>query len=69
MIEQILFAYGLPTKAMIYSPDGDTDFFNTLASYAFIPCLYYVLQISIDLMKENDFKFFLKVQEAYNIAP
>ena len=52
------------TKAMVCSPDGDTGFFDivsevlirdTLASYLFINSLDYVLQTSIDLMKENDF--------------
>ena len=60
-MEQILLAYGLPketataimmlykdTKAMVRSPDGDTDFFDiatgvlqgdTLAPYIFIICL------------------------------
>ena len=49
----------------ICSPAGDTDYFDivaavlqtdTLASYLFIICLDYVLRMSIDLMKENDFK-------------
>ena len=52
------------TKAMVCSPDGDIDFFDifagilqrdTLTSYLFIICLDYVLQSSIDLMKENDY--------------
>ena len=52
------------TKAMVCSPDGDTDIFNiitrvleadTLAPYLFILCLDYVHQIPIDLMKENGF--------------
>ena len=47
---------------MICSPDGDTDFFHivtgvlqkiTLMPYLFIICLYYVLWMLIDLMKEN----------------
>ena len=51
-------------KAMVYSPEGDTDFFNlvvrilqgdTLAPYLFIRCLDYVLQTSIGLIKENGF--------------
>ena len=54
------------TKAMVCSPDGDIDFFDivtrvlqgdTLASFLFIICLDYILQISIDLMKENGFTF------------
>ena len=45
-------------------PDGDTDFFDivtdvlqggALASHLFIICLDYVLQMSLDLMKENGF--------------
>ena len=49
---------------MVVSPDGDTDFFdivvevlqgNTLAPYLFVLCLDYVLQTSIDLIKENGF--------------
>ena len=49
------------TKAMVHLPDGDTDFFDivtgvlqgdTLASHLFILCLDYVLQTSIDLIKE-----------------
>ena len=69
-MKQILLAYGLPketvtaimmlynnTKAMVYSPDGDTVCFDiiagvlqgdTLAPYMFIICLDYVLQTSID---------------------
>ena len=46
------------------SPDGDTYFFDivagvlrgdTLARYLFIICQDYILQTSIDFMKENDF--------------
>jgi len=76
-MEQILLAYGLPketvaaimmlykdTKAMVRSPDGDTDFFgiaagvlqgDTLAPYIFIICLDYVLRTSLDTMKEKGF--------------
>ena len=52
------------TKVKVCSLDGDTDFFvivtsvlqgDKLAPYLFIICLYYVLQISVDLMKENGF--------------
>ena len=52
------------TKVKVYSPDRDTDNFDivvgvpqgdTLAPYLFIICLDYVLQTSIDLMKENGF--------------
>ena len=54
------------TKAMVYSTNGDTDFFdivigvlqrNTLASFQFIICLDYVLRTSIDLITENGFIF------------
>ena len=47
-------------KVKVYSPDGDSDFFdivagilrgNTLASYLLIICLDYILKMSIDLMK------------------
>ena len=49
----------------VRSPDGDTDYFDIVASvlqedkfapYLFIICLDYVLRTSIDLMKENIFK-------------
>ena len=52
------------TKVKVCSSDGDIDFFdivagvlqgNTLAPYLFIICLDYVLQMSIDLMKESGF--------------
>ena len=48
-------------KAMVHSPDGDTNFFgivarvlqgDILASYKFIICLDYILQTSIDLIKK-----------------
>ena len=48
----------------VRSPDEDTNFFDivayvlqgdTLAPYLFLICLNYVLQTSIDLMKENGF--------------
>ena len=51
-------------KAMVCSPDGDADFFDivtgvlqgdTLAPYMFIIYLDYVLNMSIDLIKENGF--------------
>ena len=65
-------------KAMICSPDGDTDFFDivvgvlqgdTLVSFLFITCLDYLLQILIDPIRENDFtlkteyKMILKCKE------
>ena len=52
------------TKIVVHSSDDETDFFDivttillrdTLASYLFITCLYYVLRTSIYLMKENGF--------------
>ena len=76
-MEQILLPYGLPknivttimilykdTKAMVHSPDGDTDFFdiitgilqeNTLVPFLFVICWDYVQRMLIDLMKENGF--------------
>ena len=51
-------------KAMGHTPDGDTDFFDSvigvlqgdrLTPYLFIICLDYVLQMSKDLIKENGF--------------
>ena len=72
---EILLAYGLPqetvnaiymlyqdSKAMVRSPDSDTDFFqiisgvlqgDTLAPYLFIICLDYALRISADKHKRN----------------
>ena len=76
-MEQILLAYHLPKetvaailmiyknmKVKVYSPDGDTDYFDivagvqgdTFAPYLFIICIDCALRKSIDLMKENDFK-------------
>ena len=52
-------------KVKVRSLDGDTDFFDivagvlkgdTSAPYLFIICLDYILQMSIDLMKENGLK-------------
>ena len=49
-------------KAIVHSPDGNTNFFNiiavvsegdTLTPYLFIICQDYVLLTLIDLMKEN----------------
>ena len=54
------------TNAMGGLPDGDTSFCNTvtgvlqgdrLVPYLFILCQDYVLETSIDLMKENGFTF------------
>ena len=74
-MRQILLAYGIPletvnaimalyknSRAIVRSPDGDTDFFNiltgvlqgdTLAPFLFIICLDYILRTSIDTIKEN----------------
>ena len=74
-MEQILLEFGFPKetvtaiimfyknlKVKVCSPDGDTDFFDivasvlqrdTLSPYLFIICLDYVLWMLIDLMKEN----------------
>ena len=61
-------------KAMVYSFDGDKDFFNIVAGvlrkgtsvpYLFILCQDYILQTSIDLIKENGFT--LKNQEVDDI--
>ena len=52
------------TKVKVRSPDGNTDFFDVVAGflqgdiltpYLFIICLDYMLQMSIDIMKENGF--------------
>ena len=49
-------------KAMVYSTDGDSDFFDilavvsqvdTLASFIYIICLDYVVGTSIDIIKDN----------------
>ena len=49
-------------NTIVHSTDGDTNFFNifagilqgdTLALLLFIICLDYILQMSLDLMKEN----------------
>ena len=74
-MEQILLAYGFPKetvsaimvpykniKAMVHSPDGNPNFFNTVTGvlqrdpftpYLFIPCRNYILQMSVDWIKEN----------------
>ena len=53
------------TKVKVRSPDGDTEYFDivagvlqgdTLAPYLFIICLDYVLNTSIDKIKENGFE-------------
>ena len=77
-MEQIQLAYGLPketvtaimmlyknTKVKVHFPDGDTDYFDIVASvlqgdtfapYLFIISLDYVLTTSVDKIKENGFK-------------
>ena len=74
-MREILLAYGIPletvnaimalyknSKAIVRSPDGDTDFFtilagvlqgDTLSPLLFIICLDYVLRTSIDPIKEK----------------
>ena len=63
------------TKAMVYSSDGDTDDFDIvngvlqgdrLAPCVFVFCLDYILETSIDLIKENGFTL-KKRQEADSI--
>ena len=76
-MKDILLAYGIPqetvdaimmlyqnTRAMVRSPDGDTDLFNitagvlqgdTLAPYIFIICLDYVLRKALDSNTELGF--------------
>ena len=73
-MEKILLAYGIPqetvsaimmlykkAKALVRSPDGDTDFFqilagvlqgDTLAPFLFIICLDYALRTSVDAHKD-----------------
>ena len=60
-------------KVKVHSPDGDTDFFDivagvfqkdTLTSYLFIISLDYMLQMSVDLMKESGFTL-TKVSRRY----
>ena len=59
------------TKAMSRSLDDDTNFFDivagvllggTFAPFLLIIYLDYVLQMSVDLMKENDFTFWKKAR-------
>ena len=62
------------TKVKVRSPDGDTDYFDivagvlqgdTLASYLFIICPYYVLRTSIDKIQENGFELTKKRSRRY----
>ena len=86
-MEQILLAYSLPketvaaitilcrnTKGKVRSPDGDTEYFDTvtgvlqrdtLASYLFIIYLDYVLRTSIDKIRENGFELRKKSSRRY----
>ena len=74
-MRKILLAYGIPpetvngimalyknSRALVRSPDGDTELFSilagvlqgdTLAPFLFIVCLDYILRTSIDNIKEN----------------
>ena len=61
-------------KVKVHSPDGDSDYFkivvgvlqgDTLAPYLFIICLDYVLRMSIDKMKDNDFKLIKEQSRRY----
>ena len=65
-------------KVYVCSPDGDTNFFNivagvlhgdTLAPYLFIICLDYVLQMSIDIIKENSFTLKKAGSRQYSAKP
>ncbi len=62
------------TKAIICSPNSDTDFFNivsgilqgsTLATYLFIICVDYIPGTSIDLMKKKWFYIKKKRSKQY----
>ena len=86
-MEQILLAYGIHketvaaitilyrnTKVKVRSPDGDTEYFDTvavvlqadtLAPYLFIFCLDYVLRTSIDKIRENGFELTKKRSRRY----
>ena len=68
----------LTTKVKVRSPDGDTEYFDivarvlqgeTLAPYHFIICLYYVLRISIDKIRENGFELTKKRSRRYPAKP
>ena len=65
-------------KAIVHSPDGDTDFFdivarllqeNTLAPYLFIICLDYILWTLIDWMKENGFTLKKNARSRWSYLP
>ena len=66
------------TKVNVHSPDGDTDYFNsvagvlqggTLAPHLFIIRLDYVLRTSIDKMKDNSFKLTRERNRRYSAKP
>ena len=61
-------------KVKVCSLDGDTDYFDIIAGvlqgdplalYLFIICLDYVLRMSVDKMKDNDFKLTKKRSRRY----
>ena len=63
------------TKVKVWSPDGDTEYFDivagvlqgdTLALYLFIICLDYVLRTSIDKIRENGFELTKKRSRRYS---
>ena len=76
-MKEILISYGIPketvdaimmlyqdTRSMVFSPDGDTEFFDitagvlqgdTLAPFIFIICLDYVLRKALDKNKQLGF--------------
>ena len=63
------------TKVKVRSPDGNTHYFdivagvlqgNILAPYLFIICLDYVLNTSIDKIKENGFNLTKKRSQRYS---
>ena len=86
-MEQILQAYGLPketvaaitilyrnTKVKVRSPDGDTEYFDsvagvlqgdTLSPYLFIICLDYVLKTLINKIREHGFELTKKRSRRY----
>ena len=64
------------TKAIVHSSDGDTDFFNIVAwRYACVICVYdiiyqdYVLQMSLDWIKENGFTLKKAKSKGYRAEP
>ena len=66
--------YPRNTKVKVRSPDGDTEYFDTvagvlqgdtLAPYLFIICLDYVLRTSIDKIRENGFELTKKRSRRY----